>query len=434
MSHATTDKEKSGITMNRLFWRQSLTRLMLWAHVAGIVGFYAIIWRRTYPDAKDQVRKLPLKKFLPTPTHLSEPTVSIIVPARNEEQNIGRCISSLLEQDYEQFEVIAVDDGSTDNTSQILDDLAHTHPQGHRLWVLRLRDELPPGWAGKPHAIHRGVQEAQGEWLLFTDADTWHAPNALRSSVTQAVEEGDDLFTVGAEQELHTFWERVLMPMAYLGISMLYPPRQVNNPKSSVAVANGQYILIRKEVYTITGGYGRPDLRGTLLDDRDLAHIVKETGFKLHFVDGQDLVHVHMYNGFSDTWRGWRKNAYLGNRGGILFMLIQLIGLPMVGISPFLLPLLALFTKRNREDKKRPLKPSEVGTAVTLELTTLLLYRSWLNQSLRVPWYYSFTHPLAAAVFTGILGQSSWRVLTHKGVDWRGRVYHDNVENTKVPV
>jgi chlorobactene glucosyltransferase len=419
---------------NRLFWRQSLTRLALWAHVAGIVGFYAIIWRRTYPDAKDQVRKLPLKKFMPTPAHPGEPTVSIIVPARNEEQNIGRCITSLLEQDYEQFEVIAVDDGSTDNTSNILDELAHSHPQGHRLWVLRLRDDLPAGWAGKPHAIHRGVQEAQGEWLLFTDADTWHAPNALRSSITQAVEEGDDLFTVGAEQELHTFWERVLMPMAYLGISMLYPPRLVNDPKSHVAVANGQYILIRKEVYTIIGGYGRPDLRDTLLDDRDLARVVKETGFKLHFVDGQDLVHVHMYNGFSDTWRGWRKNAYLGNRGGILFILTQLIGLPMVGISPFLLPLLALFTKRQKGDKKRLLKTSEVGTAATLELTTLLLYRSWLNRSLRVPWYYSFTHPLAAAVFTGILAQSSWRVLTHKGVDWRGRVYHDKVENTKVPV
>ncbi|HCI78876.1 MAG TPA: hypothetical protein DHW02_04230 [Ktedonobacter sp.] len=437
--------------MNRLFWRQSLIRFALWAHVAGIVGFYATLWRRTYPDVKDRVRKLPLKKFLLNTMDVSEPTVSIIVPARNEEQNIGRCVISLLEQDYEQFEVIAVDDGSTDNTGKILDELAHKHPQGHRLWVLRLRDELPAGWAGKPHAIHRGVQEAQGDWLLFTDADTWHAPNALRSSITQAIEEGDDLFTVGAEQELHTFWERVLMPVAYMGISMLYPPRLVNNPKSHVAVANGQYILIRKEVYTITGGYGRPDLRGTLLDDRDLAHVVKETGFKLHFVDGQDLVHVHMYNGFFDTWRGWRKNAYLGNRGGLLFILIQLIGLPMVGISPFLLPLLALFRRKRvinqgttkgevinhgttNKGSKGTLSSSEIGIATMLELTMLLLYRIWLNRSLRDPWYYSFTHPLAAAVFTGILGQSSWRVLTHKGVDWRGRVYHDKVVRAKVPV
>ena len=426
--------------MNRIFWQQSLARLALWTHVIGIVGFYAIIWRRTSPDARDRVKKLPLKKFLPAAPHESEPTVSIIVPARNEEQNIRRCVTSLLEQDYEQFEVIAIDDGSTDNTGKILDELAHTHPQGHRLWMLRLRDELPRGWAGKPHAIHRGVQEAQGEWLLFTDADTWHAPNALRSAIVQAVEEHDDLFTMGAEQELHTFWERVLMPMAYLGISMLYPPRLVNNPSSRVAVANGQYILIRKKVYTITGGYARPDMRDTLLDDRDLARIVKETGFKLHFVDGQDLVHVHMYSSFSDTWRGWRKNAYLGNRGGILFVLLQLIGLPMVGISPFLLPLLALLVrgrrrnKRNKEEKQAMPDAGEIGAAATLELTTLLLYRLWLNRMLRVPWYYSFTHPLAAAIFTGILGESSWRVLTHKGVDWRGRVYHDKVENAKVLV
>ena len=256
---------------------------------------------------------------------MKEPTVSIIVPARNEEDNITRCITSLLEQDYSQFEVVAVDDGSTDGTGRLLDELAHTHPQGNRLWVLRLRDELPTGWAGKPHALHMGIQEAQGEWLLFTDADTWHAPNALRSVVTQAVQEGMDLFTVGTQQELPTFWERVLMPMAYLGISMQYPPRLVNDPKSKVAVANGQYLLIRKSVYDITGGYARPDLRGTLLDDRDLAHVIKSNGFRLHFVDGQDLIHVHMYRGLRDTWRGWRKNAYLGSRGGLPFVLLELL-------------------------------------------------------------------------------------------------------------
>jgi chlorobactene glucosyltransferase len=417
-------------------WQYSLGRMMLWAHVVGIVGFYAIIWRRTYPDVRDRVRKLPLKKFLPASSLESEPTVSIIVPARNEERNIRRCIVSLLEQDYEQFEVIAVDDGSTDGTGAILDELVQKHPQGHRLWVLRLRDELPPGWAGKPHAIHRGTQEAQGEWLLFTDADTWHAPNALRSSVTQAVEEGDDLFTVGAKQELYTFWERVLMPLAYMGIGMLYPPRQVNNPKSRVAVANGQYILIRKKVYSAIGGYERPDLRGTVLDDRDLARAVKESGHKLHFVDGQDLVHVHMYNGLTDTWRGWRKNAYLGNRGGLPFFFTQLIGLPMVGISPFLLPLLALFSKRGKGRKNTGFLPpvSEIGLASTVELVMLFSYRFWLNRMLNTPWPYIFTHPLASAVFTGILGESSWRVLTHKGVDWRGRVYHNTTDATTVPV
>jgi len=408
--------------MQKHFWGQSLARVVLWSHVIGVVGFYLYIWQRTMPRDEDLLKKQPLRKHLPSSavtTH--EPTVSIIVPARNEENNINRCIRSLLEQDYSQFEVIAVDDGSTDGTGRLLDELAQTHPQGSRLYVLRLRDELPKGWAGKPHALHRGAQESQGEWLLFTDADTWHAPNALRSSVTQAVQEGMDLFTVGAFQELPTFWERTLMPLAYLGIGMQYPPKLVNDPKSKVAVANGQYLMIRKTVYEMLGGYARPDLRGTLLDDRDLAHIVKSNGFKLHFVDGQDLVHVHMYQGLRDTWRGWRKNAYLGSRGGLPFALLELFGLPIITIVPFLLPLLARLT-RTRHD--RGISTTEATVASVVELVPLLSYRLWINNMLRVPWYYAFTHPLAGAIFEGILGQSMWRIITRKGVDWRGRQYH----------
>ncbi len=420
--------------MNKQFWWQSFARLALWSHVIGVVGFYLYVWQRTLPRDEDRLKKLPLRKNIPALTaaeQMKEPTVSIIVPARNEEDNITRCITSLLEQDYSQFEVVAVDDGSTDGTGRLLDELAHTHPQGNRLWVLRLRDELPTGWAGKPHALHMGIQEAQGEWLLFTDADTWHAPNALRSVVTQAVQEGMDLFTVGTQQELPTFWERVLMPMAYLGISMQYPPRLVNDPKSKVAVANGQYLLIRKSVYEITGGYARPDLRGTLLDDRDLAHVIKSNGFKLHFVDGQDLIHVHMYRGLRDTWRGWRKNAYLGSRGGLPFVLLELLGLPMITIIPFLLPTLARLTRRRNGGG---IGSAEATLASVAELIPLLAYRLWLNTMLRVPWYYALTHPLAGAVFEGILSESTWRILTHQGVDWRGRQYSDGKATAPDPV
>jgi chlorobactene glucosyltransferase len=411
--------------MHKYVWWQSLARIALWSHVIGVVGFYLYIWQRTLPRVEDRLKKLPLRENLPAlePTEQKlEPMVSVIVPARNEENNINRCIRSLLEQDYGQFEVIAVDDGSTDATARLLDELGQTHPQRSHLWVLRLRDELPKGWAGKPHALHRGIQEAQGEWLLFTDADTWHAPNALRSTITQAVQEGTDLFTIGTQQELPTFWERVLMPMAYIGISMQYPPRLVNDPKSKVAVANGQYLLIRKAVYESIGGYARPDLRGTLLDDRDLAFVIKSNGFKLHFVDGQDLVHVHMYQGLRDTWRGWRKNAYLGSRGGLPFVLLQLFGLPMITIVPFLLPLLA---RLMRTRKREGISLIEATTATAVELFPLFLYRLWLNNMLHVPWYHIFTHPLAGAIFEGILGESTWRILTHKGVDWRGRQYNN---------
>jgi chlorobactene glucosyltransferase len=419
----------------RVGWR-ILPRLILWIHAISVAAFFLILWRRTFPDKRDRLHVLPVKKTIRAHDQHGEkdsaisPLVSIIVPARDEEQHIKRCVESLLEQDYDNYEVIVVDDGSTDNTALILDAIAHAHPQGRKLWILRLR-ELPKGWAGKPHAIHRGTQEARGAWLLFTDADTWHAPNALRSAITQAQAEQADLFTIGAAQELPSFWNRTLMPMAYLGISMLYPPRQVNDPYSKVAVANGQYILIRRSVYELVGGYARPELRATLLDDRDLAHVVKQEGFRLHFVDGCDLVHVHMYNTLAETWRGWRKNAYLGNRGGLAFVLLQLIGLPAITIAPFVLPLL---TKTIKNTQGLPISQGEANLITALELGPLCAYRLWLNRMMNVPWYYVFTHPLAGSIFTAILGQSTWRVLTGRGVDWRGRQYHDSRGREKQPV
>ncbi len=213
------------------------------------------------------------------------------------------------------------------------------------------------------------------------------------------------------------------MPMAYLGISMQYPPRLVNDPRSKVAIANGQYILIRREVYEQIGGYERLELRGTLLDDRDLAHVVKESGFRLHFVDGRDLVHVRMYRGLQDAWRGWRKNAYLGSRGGVPFVLLELLGLPQMSVIPFLLPLLARWS---RKPGIKGISKAEANAATILELIPLLTYRVWLNRQLKVPMYYALTHPLAGIIFEGILGESTWRVLTKRGVDWRGRQYHNS--------
>ncbi|GAC1566009.1 MAG: hypothetical protein NVS3B14_05760 [Ktedonobacteraceae bacterium] len=409
--------------MKKRHWFKSWPRLLLWTHVIGVIGFYIVLWLRTAPAKEDRVKESPSKPENPVQAN-NDPLVSIIVPARNEERSIRRCVESLLEQNYENLEVIVVDDGSTDATPRVLEEIAQCHPRGNRLFVLRLRDDLPPGWAGKPRAIHKGAQEARGDWLLFTDADTWHAPGALRYAIDKAIDEQVDLLSLGSQQELPGFWERVVMPMAYLGIGMQYPPRQVNNPRSPVAIANGQFILIRRAVYDELGGYARPGLRDTLLDDRDLAQVVKRQGYRLRMLDGRGLVHVRMYRSLHETWRGWRKNAFLGTRGGVAFTIVILLGLPSVAIAPFFLPLLVWLWRLFPSFRNERIASAEVTLAMLLELAPLLAYRGWIDKELDIPWYYAFTHPLAGAIFEGIIAQSAWRVLTRQGVDWRGRQYY----------
>lgn len=400
--------------MKNIHRKFSWSRLIWWSHAAGVAGFYTVLWLRTRPKEARVVsaQKIPQGRELPR--------VSIIVPARNEEHNIRRCVTSLLEQDYPDYEVIVVDDASTDGTPRLLVEIARAHPRSAKLRVLSL-NELPDGWAGKPHALHAGVQEARGEFLLFTDADTWHAPQALKAAVARAEERQLDLLSLNSEQELPSFWEKALMPMAVLGISMQYPMNQVNDPRSPIALANGQYILLRRAIYERLGGYARPEMRATLLDDRDLALLVKKHGYALEMADGRSLVRVRMYRSLRATWRGWRKNVFLGSRGGLPFVLLQLLGLPVVAVLPFVLPFWPWLARL--AGKRKTVHLSEAGIISALELGPLLAYRRWLDKELRVPWYSMLTHPLAGILFTGILAQSTWRILTGKGVDWSGRQY-----------
>ncbi|HEX6797574.1 MAG TPA: glycosyltransferase, partial [Ktedonobacterales bacterium] len=386
--------------------RRALGKLALWSYAVGIVGFYGIAYLRTRADESSQQD---------TGSGLIDvgvlPRVSVILPARDEERNILRSVTSLLEQDYPDFEAIVVDDASTDRTPAILREIAARHPHGERLRVLRV-DELPPGWAGKPHAIHTGASAATGEWLLLTDADTYHAPEALRSAVERALRDGMDLFSYGTTQELPDFWGRVLMPMAYMGISMQYPAASVNDPTSPVAIANGQYILIKRALYDKIGGYASASLRRTVLDDRDLARATKQAGARMEMVDGRGLVSTRMYRGLREHWRGWGKNAYAGSRGGSEFFLLMIAGLPLVTIVPFALALGGLVTRHWR-----------VAIAGGTTAAAALAYRAWLQRGMRVPWRYVATLPLAGAVFTGILSRGLWRSLTHRGVEWKGRSY-----------
>ncbi len=353
-----------------------------------------------------------------TPAHVQPPAplISLCVPARNEERNIARCLKALLAQTYPNLEIIVVDDRSTDSTPRILDDLAQCDP---RLRVIH-GSELPPGWAGKPYALHQASAVARGEWLCFVDADTFLAPHALASCYLKALETKADLFTILTYQELGTFWEKTLMPLVLTAMSVGFPPRRVNDPRRPDAVANGQFILIRRAVYQDLGGHAA--VRDQIVEDKALAEHVKRNGYRLILADGQQIARTRMYRSLPEMWEGWTKNIYLGLRDRPSLLLLGAFGAALAWLAALVLPLwpllgLAWYLQGGG------------GPALGVIVHPLILWGALLWEranacaALGIPRRYSLTTPLGAAVFAAIMLVSAWNVISGRGIRWKGRHY-----------
>jgi len=229
------------------------------------------------------------------------PMVSVIVPARNEEACLGNCLQSLVGQTGVSFEIIVVDDGSTDRTREIAESFD----------CVRIVDAgpLPDGWTGKNNAVFAGAGMARGEWLLFTDADTVHYPGSLARSLAEARRQGVVLLSYSPEQEVQGFWEKAVMPVIFAELATTYQASDVSNPRSRAAAANGQYILVSREAYDALGGHAA--VANNLLEDVALAQAVKKSGRRIFFRYGGDAVRTRMYRSFAQLREGWTKNLAL---------------------------------------------------------------------------------------------------------------------------
>ena len=395
--------------------RGRVWRWGIWAMTLGVVAFYLRqLWETRlglFVAHQARTKPLGLERW---------PHVTIIVPARNERRNIRQCVMSLLAQDYPNFNVIVVDDGSVDGTGAILAEMQRG-PGGQKLSVVQ-GDALPSGWAGKPHALAQGAAAAQRlratvngaseEWLLFTDADTVHRPLALRTALRDGRAQGGDLISCLTSQQFVEPWGHMIMPIILMGISAQYPPAQVANPARTVAIANGQYLLIRRTMYDRLGGYGAPELRATVLDDRDLAYAVKTHDGRVVLLDGRDQVSVCMYRSLGEAWRGWGKNAYAGSRGGPAIFALMTLGLPLITIAPFVLFVLGVLLRRRN-----------LILAGGAQVAAILGYRRLVDSSLNHSPLWAFTHPIGGAVVTALIGQVAWRQVQGQGVEWSGRSY-----------
>jgi glycosyltransferase involved in cell wall biosynthesis len=230
-----------------------------------------------------------------------QPQVSVIVPARNEEASLADCLQSLTSQTGVSFEIIVVDDHSTDRTRAI----AASFPGANVIEA----GPLPAGWTGKNNAVTAGAQAARGEWLLFTDADTVHLPGSLAAALKEAQENGAELLSYSPEQIAVTFWEMATLPVVFAELARQYSPSRVSDPASTLAAANGQYILIRRDTYEVVGGHAA--IAGSILEDVALARAVKGAGRKIRFRYGANAVRTRMYSNYRQLRDGWTKNLAL---------------------------------------------------------------------------------------------------------------------------
>jgi glycosyltransferase involved in cell wall biosynthesis len=239
--------------------------------------------------------------------------VSAIIPARNEEASVGRAVESVAAQ-AEIGEVIVVNDQSTDGTGRILAELAARMPKVRVLTI----NALPVGWTGKNYALSIGAASATGDWLLFTDADTYHYPGSTRRALADAVDHDAVLVSYSPEQEMETWWERALIPYVYCRLAAKFSYARVNDSAQPDAAANGQFLMILRDAYKAVGGHSA--VAGEVLEDVALARRVKAAGHRIYFTAPMGIVRTRMYRDFRSMWEGWTKNLYLlmGGTPGVL--------------------------------------------------------------------------------------------------------------------
>jgi glycosyltransferase involved in cell wall biosynthesis len=236
----------------------------------------------------------------PDPT-FSRPDVSIVIPARNEECNLGACLESLTTQSGVAFEIIVVDDGSTDRTHEIAQRFAGVR--------VIFPEPLPEGRTGKNNALVAGAGEARARWLLFTDADTVHLPGSLARALDEAKKAQAELLSYSPAQVVVTFAERSVMPVIFAELAAQYPPHKVREQNAGVVAANGQYILVRREAYDAVGGHAA--VAREILEDVALARLFRDAGRRVYFRYGGDAVRTRMYRNWTQLREGWTKNLAL---------------------------------------------------------------------------------------------------------------------------
>lgn len=342
------------------------------------------------------------------------PSLTVIIPARNEANRIERCLMGLADQELPNLDILVLDDNSTDGTAEVVRSFSGRLPR------LRVSSggALPKGWAGKCWACWQAAQASDAEWLLFLDADTAPLPGMITTLLDYAHSHGLDLLTLLPLLELVSWWERVLMPPFVGLIQAVYPIDRVNDPRSSLALANGQCILVRRSAYFAVDGHRA--VRDSVLEDVRLAQTIKGAGYRMEAVGGPELMRVRMYTRFSEVAQGLRKNAMAGYRaGGTLRSGVGGARQALLAFGPLTLIVAGLLLAILGWPESSALLICGAGLLIlTLSYWGYVVHRL---HGLSPIW--ALLYPFGTLCYFMLAGQAFWSILRGQGVTWKGRSY-----------
>jgi cellulose synthase/poly-beta-1,6-N-acetylglucosamine synthase-like glycosyltransferase len=333
------------------------------------------------------------------------PRVSIIVPACNEESDIARTLTQLLALEYPNYEIIAVNDRSTDLTGERMDAVAADSTAPSRLKIIHI-ERLPENWLGKAHAMWTAASQATGDWLLFTDADVLFKPQSIRRAIAYAEAEPADHLVVFPRMIMHSAGEKMMIAFFQTLFVFGHRPWKVADPKTKDHMGVGAFNMIRRDVYQAIGTYQA--LRFEVLDDMKLGKIVKQSGYRQRNVFGEDLITIRWAKGAMGVVNNLTKNSFAILSFQWPRVLLSVVALLFLNLLPFVGAIFA------HGWMKLP-----YGVA----LFSMLSIYIGMSMKSSIPAYYFALHPLSTLLFAYTMLRSMTLALWHGGVTWRGTKY-----------
>jgi chlorobactene glucosyltransferase len=334
-----------------------------------------------------------------------EEKVTVLIPVRNEESNLGPCLDSLLAQSYRNLEIIVMDDHSRDSSWEIISRYAEAHPgriRGYR------SQALPDGWSGKNWVCHQMSLVADGAWLVFTDADTVHGVHSVRHALAESRARGAAMVSYLPELVTVSLAEKVVLPVIYFAFYFFIPHALIRRiPNRNAAVAIGTFILVSRRMYDRVGGHNA--LRDEIVEDMSLARAVKGAGGGVDILSGTGLLGTRFYHNAAEIWNGFSKNAFGAFGYSVLPFLATLVICYAVFLDPFV---------------RLAMSPElSFHNPFFNQALAIILLRLGLALRTRHSLVSILLHPVMVGFSLGFAGNSIWKILRRAPIEWKGREY-----------